>query len=116
METYPDAYIEYWGEIYTANPVLRQRGILFHAFLHAPDELLAAVTSGTSLPLPEGEEFYPLLPAQRRVHDKVLIAEIADALERQLEREHQPVCRDGRLIEPLRHHAFPNRNYMRRIA
>ena len=116
MTTYPDAYIDYWGEIYTANPVLHRRGILFESFLQAPHELLAAVANGTALPLPDREDFYPLLPAQQRVRDRLVMEEIADALEQRLEQEHGPVCRNGRLIEPLRHHAYPNANRMRRIA
>ena len=116
MQTYTDEYIDFWGDIYTANPALFQRGILFHAFLEAPVELLTAVYQQTALPLQDDEDFYPLLPAQQRVSDRLMAEEIADELEQYIERQEGLVFRNGAYVEPLRHHAYPNTNKMRRVV
>lgn len=62
--TYPDEYIEQWGNIYLANPGLRKRGILFGMFLAAPEVILDACLSANT---PEGASFLPLLPRQQKV-------------------------------------------------
>jgi hypothetical protein len=59
---YSDEYIEYWGEVFLANPILRRRGVNFITFLVAPEEILAAVLTPQVADL---GEFRPLLPAQR---------------------------------------------------
>ena len=66
LTTYQDEYIEFWAEIYLANPILRSRGVLFAAFLVAPEEILAAV----AMPLLILDEHLPLMPAQRKVQHR----------------------------------------------
>lgn len=67
LTTYPDEYLEHWAKVYLANPILRRRGVLFAAFLVAPDEILAAVAMPQAADL---EGCLPLLPAQRRVQHR----------------------------------------------
>lgn len=59
----PDAEIEFWGNFYVANH-LHARGILFSGFMHNPQPFVDAVVFRRPLPLPEGAEWYPLLPRQ----------------------------------------------------
>lgn len=39
----PDELLEHWGRVYLAHPRLRERGILFEAFVSFPGDLLRAV-------------------------------------------------------------------------
>lgn len=79
MATYTDQHIEYWGEIYLCAAV-SERGVTFERFLARPHLYMSA--------------------------DAVRAAEAA-AAERALSRAAPDArLRDGRLIEPLRHHAF----------
>lgn len=64
LTTYPDEHIEHWAEVYLANPSLRRRGVLFAAFLVAPDEILAAMVMPKTS---DQEDYRPLLRAQRKV-------------------------------------------------
>lgn len=66
--TYPDEYIEQWGNIYLANPALRRCGILFGMFLAAPVEILDACLSTNA---PESAEHLPLLPRQQKVAARI---------------------------------------------
>lgn len=43
METYSDAYINYWGRVFTHYDLFRRRRIRFDRFLQAPHEILTAV-------------------------------------------------------------------------
>lgn len=58
---YPDAYLDHWGEIYLANPFIRQRGVSFESFLLAPDALLQACAAAVI------DERSGLTAAQRRI-------------------------------------------------
>jgi hypothetical protein len=69
--TWPDAYLDHWGDVYLGNPALRAIGITFEMFLQAPEQILGSATFHTLMPLPEGHKFYPLLPAQRAVQERV---------------------------------------------
>lgn len=75
---YGDEYLDHWGEIYAANH-LRSRGILFEMFLRYPAEIMQAVGFGCALPLPAGETFYPLLPRQRAVQERLDTLDAAEA-------------------------------------
>lgn len=44
-----DAYLEYWGEIFTANPCIR-RVCTFEQFLRRPQRICASLAGGTLLP------------------------------------------------------------------
>ncbi len=59
----PDAEIEFWGNFYVANR-LHARGVLFTAFMRNPRPFVEAVVFHRPMPLPEGAEWYPLLPKQ----------------------------------------------------
>jgi hypothetical protein len=69
--TYDDDYIERWGDEYVAHPYLRAIGISFEQFLQFPRELLESASVTTLIPLPEAHKFYPLLPKQRAVQERV---------------------------------------------
>lgn len=61
-----DEYLEDWGRFYEENNFYA-RGILFETFLTDPEAISQAVLFGGVMPLPRGEEYYPLLPRQREV-------------------------------------------------
>lgn len=69
--TFSDAEIDHWGEIYLANPWLYRLGISFGEFIESPAAYLHAVGCAALMPLPEGAKFYPLLPAQRAVQERL---------------------------------------------
>jgi hypothetical protein len=74
LTTYPDEYIEHWGNVFLANPIVRRRGVLFTAFLVAPEEILAAVAMPLLVDL---DEPLPLMPAQRKVQHRQDWVELA---------------------------------------
>jgi hypothetical protein len=61
-----DEEIEYWGRYFVANRFDR-RGVLFETFMMDPFAIAQALIFNLPMPVPEGEEFYPLLPDQRYV-------------------------------------------------
>ena len=69
--TYDDVWLHHWADVYLANTGLRAIGITFEMFLQAPAQILASATFHTLMPLPEAHKFYPLLPAQRAVQERV---------------------------------------------
>lgn len=109
----PDAALDYWGEVYTANPAIRDQGVLFESFLRAPAELMAAVLLA---PLQDAEP--GLLPRQRATRARLdasrqieLLLEITD---REIEAR-RLVFRDRAYVEKLAHHRHP-RTPARRVA
>lgn len=70
----PDEDIEYWGRWFVENNFYA-RGVRVETFMTNPFEISQALLFGLPMPLPKGEEFYPLLPRQRevalRVHPRV---------------------------------------------
>ncbi len=58
-----DVELECWGNFYVANK-LHARGVLFTAFMRNPRRFAESVVFRRPMPLPKGEEFYPLLPKQ----------------------------------------------------
>ena len=97
-----DERLDYFGELFLANPALRATGVTFEAFLIVPSPFI--------LPLPD-VDYYPLLPAQRAVRDRLDAA--AARMERALGVSEaqltpaSPAIRDGALVEKLRHHVWP---------
>lgn len=69
--TYDDDYLDRWGDEYLAHPFLRAMGITFEQFLQFPRELLDGASVMTLIPLPDPHKFYPLLPKQRAVQERV---------------------------------------------
>ena len=65
--TYPDEYIDFWGNVYLANQSIKKCGVLFETFLIAPQEILSMVGSAF---VADVDDYRPLLAAQRRVHTK----------------------------------------------
>lgn len=59
-----DHALERWGKFYRANG-LHTCGVLFETFMLDPPAIAEALNFHKP-PLPAGEDFYPLLPAQRR--------------------------------------------------
>jgi hypothetical protein len=127
MQTrFPDHYLDHWGEVYLAHPALRARGILFDTFLQDPEQLLSYVDGRPLPPLPDGEDHYPLLPEQRAVADRLAVRDeilddeqfeqLVSDIEAELVEPLDARGSDGRLIEPLRHHAWDrNHETKRRI-
>ena len=112
--TYSDEHIERCAKLYLDNPVIRQKGVLFVTFLAFPEEVMRAVAGGLVMPLPEGEEYYPLLDAQRAVRERLddenardIRAQIRD-LDRMLEQRRLRIS-NGAVIEPLHHKFWPKR-------
>ena len=65
-----DDDLECWGNYYLANQ-LYARGILFATFMQDPRAIAEAITFRWAMPIPDGEEFYPPLPAQREVAERI---------------------------------------------
>jgi hypothetical protein len=99
------------GEIYTANPALRLRGVSFVTFCQAPAEILDAVLLTPSRPQSDG--FLPLLPAQEWTSAQWLAqagwdCDNTDTLGLEFAPPRCPgrplELRDGRLIQPIPNH------------
>lgn len=86
--TWADEWIEFWGAVYVAHPVIAARGVLFETFLFAPREVIA------SLYLIED-----VLASTRGMEIALLAVE---HLERTGAR-----CSNGAWVEKLRHHRHP---------
>ncbi|MEW8494269.1 MAG: hypothetical protein AB2604_10725 [Candidatus Thiodiazotropha taylori] len=119
MALFSDEHIDFWGDVYIANrALLRERGVLFETFMFAPKDILSAVLSGRAIPLSNDQDFYPLLPAQMKVAERLFNQE-QEAWERECleadltrirETGNSPArVANGKLIEPLTHHAHPKR-------
>lgn len=110
MKRLTDAELDYWYQVYAANPCLRVSGIRFDCFIEMPREILAAQAFGTALPVPDSEDFQSLLPAQERVAQRIAHADMLDGYAEQLEFElidKLDCCMRGeRYVEPLHHHAY----------
>ena len=65
-----DQELDFWGEIYLANPLLARLGISFEAFLAQPRRLIECANVGASVSLQRFFEDLPLLPAQRAARDR----------------------------------------------
>lgn len=118
MRTYSDEYIEFFGDLYLVNhAVLQSRCIFFETFLQDPYAILAAAAFNLPMPRLE-EEFYCLLPSQQRVADKLFEQECIEEEHRCIEEDLEkipttgpgwPRRDNGRLKEPMAHHAHPAR-------
>ncbi len=82
--TYDDAWIERWAAVYNANPQIAAIGITLDMFLAQPEQLLRAAVYHELVPLPEHLDFYPLLPKQRAIRER-LDAEAAGQMALNLE-------------------------------
>ena len=105
-ETFSDAHIEYWAEVYLRNAVA-SHGVLFEYFLINPQAVLFSIDDRDPI-------FRPLLPAQERVQRRLdlqmPLGELEELKQQQhLERAHQVVNRNGMLFEPMKHHSWPRR-------
>lgn len=64
----PDAALEYWAEVYLANPLLAKLGITFELFLKQPRARIAAAQRlWAAVQLTDCIEQFDLLPKQRAV-------------------------------------------------
>ncbi len=66
--TYSDEYLDFWGEIYLANPAVRLSGIAFDDFLRAPQTHLRAATAPL---VDDDDDERPPLAAQQAVADRL---------------------------------------------
>ncbi|OBS10814.1 hypothetical protein [Acidihalobacter prosperus] len=99
--SYPDAYIERWGNVFVASGLHEATGLTFETFLIDPESHLAArerlhlidrQTLGSA-------DYEPLLPPQLRVRER--LDELTDELGGP-----DAVLRNDRLVEPCRSHAW----------
>lgn len=58
-----DRALERWGRLYCANNFYA-RGVLFETFMVDPRAIAEAILFRKAMPIPAGQEFYPLLPEQ----------------------------------------------------
>ena len=108
--TFADEHVEFWGEVYLANPFVRDAGVLFETFLLAPVEILLALAQRRGAP--------GLLPAQRLVRagiERTIVRESAlDAWDAIAALDGDGMhCANGRWIEKLKHHAWPRKSRYR---
>jgi len=110
VRTYTDAQIDYWGEVFTANPQIARRGVLFEVFLFNPPMYLGP-NPAVSVFVRDG-----LLQEQRAVRRSIdqesALQEMAERAIEALAAESR--CTNGKWIEKLRHHAWPPRRWANR--
>lgn len=102
--------LDRWSEIYLSNNIAaRLPGMTLTIFLENPEEILKAAIYKTPAPLPDGEDFYPLLPKQINAALDAIEQEKEQALIETLEDglvEFYMQLRGDRLVEPLKHHSY----------
>ena len=111
---YSDEHIEHCARLYLDNPVIREKGVLFTTFLAFPEETMRAVAGGLAMPLPEQQDYYPLLDPQRAVRERLDADEETDSdiraqirdLERLLAKRRMRIS-NGAVMEPLHHKCWP---------
>lgn len=102
-KTYSDEYLHYWGEIYRTPGILRtmiERRVSFETFLIAPAEILAALRTPRT----------GLLPTQLAARERIDLLQVAERMTaRAFGRFARRGARveNGRMIEKLRHRAYP---------
>lgn len=101
-----DQHIDYWGNVYQANNLFA-RGITFETFVQYPCEILAAVIACRKPPLQDGQDYYPLLPAQECVRQRLALLDQGDAIQYELEhlferQGHVVQMRGQQQLEPMR--------------
>lgn len=107
---YPDEVLDFWGEFYLANPVIRRRGVMFEEFLIDPLGVFHAIVFA-----PAAEED-PRLRARARAVQRALDLEVAGKqlplpLEQVIVALEAAGARvsNGAIVEKLRHHAWPRK-------
>lgn len=124
LKTYSDAYIEYWGEVFTTNN-LRQitwdnlsddyKGIditiTFEAFLVNPKTIIKRALKhrqNVFIKAADKAQFYPLLPKQRLVQQRLDQDEALSELSYFPKEKRKPHCvqfeRNGKIFEPYKYH------------
>ena len=119
---FADEAIDFWSEVYLANPVLSKLGISFEAFLAQPREILPAAQFTALMPLTDYIDNLPLLPRQRAVRERLdardagqLALELALGISEKKIARGSAAIRDGRFVEKLRHRVWPRRKPQRAI-
>jgi hypothetical protein len=113
--TFTDEHIERWGAVYTANPQLRARGVLFETFLLAPVEILAACGLQLITVLSRPGLMPRQRDAQRRADTEAALRELGERAIAALGAEAH--CANGTWTEKLRHHAHaPRRPAKRKLV
>ena len=115
--TYPDEHIDYWGEVYVANPRLARRGVLFETFVVAPQDILWAVISTPDPPAVEPSRAARRMRSSLDLH-RAMEAQLALALDGvdQLLRDPHYTVHNGAVIYRLpcpRHHRRKPSTYFR---
>ncbi len=118
---FPDEYIEKWAGIYLVNPLLRKRGILFESFVKFPEAILKVVFMTPPLPPVDTYGHEPLLLAQFKIAQQTASDELDEDDEIGWSNITQTATkiatsgpsviqvRNGTMIEPLHHSAWPRR-------
>lgn len=110
-----------WAAIFQANRLHERFGITFAAFIDRPHAYLAAYIFLAPRPEPDG--YYDLLPEQRAVQRAIdeqcdtevaLLQVLTESVLASLEPDLRGLrFRNGALVEPLHHHAYPRRHRRR---
>lgn len=104
----PETEWDYWRRIYTANPRLMNL-MSFECFIQAPEQYLFSYTFGTAQPLVDAD-YYPLLPRQRIVKERLIIQDAAARMGEAIEEEHmrhtECCLRNNAYLQPLKHHSY----------
>lgn len=105
-----DEMLDYWGLIFTANSLsTKVPGLTFTKFLAAPERYLESVTFGIAEPIVDGGDYYPLLPRQRAVFERLYEQELMEELTARIEADLVPKAARHTgtgYIERLRHHSY----------
>lgn len=94
-----DADLHYWGDVFVSRGLARF-SLDFEKFLLNPQAILASI---------ERTAFEPLLPAQRRVRDRLDAAAVELPLSVQrlvVDTETRSELHGQALVEPMRHHSY----------
>lgn len=114
--THSDEALEHWGRLYTANNLIA-RGVTFEQFMNAPATYFEALAFDRPAAFAGLDEHEPLLARQRAIAAELVARPLDDVVRCATEAAEAEVAasvpdargRNGRLVEPLHHHAFPRR-------
>jgi|GEM_PF-5430448 len=94
--------LEHWASFYVANNI-KAKGLSFELFITDPNAYCEALIFGCAMPL--HEDFYPLLPEQKVIADKLIQQEVfedlGDVMTECFERTHTVIHRGDQNIERM---------------
>tara|TARA_R110002072_G_scaffold53406_1_gene141035 strand:+ start:160 stop:537 length:378 start_codon:yes stop_codon:yes gene_type:complete len=110
-----EAQLERLCDLYIENKI-KDRGYTLEQFLENHRSIISSVVFNVPAPLPIDEDFYPLLPAQRKVMDKLDREAAFDLMGEQFEYDIQRhtskevivSMSNGCMKESMHHRHYPN--------